>query len=143
MPLRRGLPEKQAALLAHKEFVNDAERRSAKYFPCLDAAPLTGDQHICASFTLRKDKVPMLLHDKRVAKRNHKQHAQQPASKRQRKNPPVIQRIAEEDQRRQRKNRAGCNGFARRAHRLHDVVLKDRGLAEPFEDCDGNDGNGN
>ena len=143
VPLRRGLPEKQAALLAHQEFVDNSDCRAAKNFPGLDTALFARDQNVCAGLALGESQVAMLLHHQRVAKRNHKQNAQQTAGQRQREDPPVVERVAKKNQRRQRKDGPGRNRFARRAHRLDNVVLKDGRFPQPLENRDGDDRNRN
>ena len=51
--------------------------------------------------------------------------------------------LAEEDQRRNGEDHAGGDRLARRADRLHDVVLEDRRAAEALQHRDGEHGDGN
>ncbi len=111
------------------------------------AAALTCDQHGRARGPLGIGERRVLLDDQRPAQRDHHQHAQHAAHQRQRQDRPVREIAdadalagrgvaAQEQEAGQGEHDAGGDRFARRADRLHDVVLQDGRLAESLEQRD-------
>ena len=101
---------------------------------------LPGHQHLGARGPLGIGELPVLLHDERAAERDHQQHAEHAAHHRHRRHLADRQVVAQQQDGGKGEDDAGGDRFARRAGRLHDVVLEDGGLAQGPEEGDGEHG---
>src|SRR5439155_7880444 len=117
-------------------FVDQTESRAAEDFARLNSAFLAGDKDVGASLALGEEQVAVFLNYERRPERYDEHHTEHSTRGGEQENVPVVELEAEKDERRQGEGDAGGNRLARRAHRLHHVVLEDRRFAQPLEDAD-------
>ena len=96
-----------------------------------DAGVGAGLEHLGAGGAFRILQHAVLLHDQRPAQRDHHQDAQQRPQHGHQHHPRQFQIEAQDQDGRHGHPDAKGDGFARRAGRLHDVVLQNGGVALP------------
>ena len=129
-------PEPENAV---QELVEHRRAHALEDHPGEVAALLAGDENVGAGHALGIFEVAVLLDDEGPPQRNHEEDAERAADGGEDEDRHVLEigrPVGEEEQGRHREDDARRDRLARRADRLHHVVLEDRGLAEPLENRD-------
>jgi hypothetical protein len=125
----------------YSELVDEGDSKRLEYRLGMDAAALTGDQHLRARRSLGVGQIAVLFDDQRPAQRNHHEDAHQAARDRQDRDARDVEIVAHQQNRGDREDDPRRDRVRRRAGGLDDVVFEDGGAAEPAEDRDRENGN--
>ena len=128
----------QLQAVSHK-LVQSGNSHARKYNACLGTALLSRNQYLGTRLAFRIGKHPVLLHNQRLAQRNHKQHAQHASAQRNQRNLNQGRRALSplthpHKQGRQGKDGSCCHRFTGRTNGLHHVVFQNGIPSEDYPD---------